>query len=587
MTAGRIRGAAALAAIAALIGVAAGVAELGVLAFDVHVKHRLVGFHIDSLWMKPVAEAAWFATLAFVVGLAAGRWPGTARAVPVLMLSLALFSLQWTYHRRLHWMAAACLATGVADQLWRVRERWPALIRRRGPALAGALGAVVVGLGVCAAVRGSDQGASRLRPPDAARPNVLLVVLDTVRAQNLPLYGYGRDTAPVLSRVAASGVRFEWAMATAPWTAPSHASVFMGRLPHEVCAARYQRCSDSAPTLAAFLRDHGYRTAGFVGNSKMATAELGFGRGFDWYRDHPRDASEVARHAVVPEWMSNWHGLRRTIGMWELLGRYGGDAVIAEAAAWVTRQGPEPWFAFVNLFDAHDPYLPPEPWASRFARGPRQDPWLTRQATTGPRMTYDGSHLQAELDAYDGAVAFVDSRTGVLLDRLRQAGALDHTLVIITSDHGEEFGEEGRVGHGRALTPSLLHVPLVMVWPGRIPPGTTCVGPVTLADLPATVAHAAVPAASAPFPGRSLARCWDSAVTGGAARPVIAELGPARSVTSGPWHYVRQRDGRETLYDLRDAPPVRSDRGATPDGRGVLPGLRALAGRADEPGSQR
>jgi arylsulfatase A-like enzyme len=174
--------------------------------------------------------------------------------------------------------------------------------------------------------------------------------------------------------------------------------------------------------------------------------------------------------------------------------------------------------------------------------------------------------------AYDESIAALDAEVGRLLDTLASRGGLEHTLVIVTSDHGEEFGEHGQLSHGRNLFIGTLHVPLVVVWPGRVPVGSVA-APVSLRDLPATVLDLAVPGGPA-LPGRSLRRAWQGA--GGDLAPPLSMLRGSVSVVDGRYHYVAAGDGAESVYDWWDDPSEQHDLVAGPSVQRDLPRWRGL-----------
>jgi arylsulfatase A-like enzyme/tetratricopeptide (TPR) repeat protein len=272
---------------------------------------------------------------------------------------------------------------------------------------------LVIGLALfVVAAAGTALLVARPRP----RPNVLLVTIDTLRADRLGCYGYSAAATPVLDALAARGVRFTTAIAHAPLTAPSHASILTGLLPlgHGVRDNGSFALPPSGTTLAEAFRDAGYCTAAFVSGFPL-DHRFGFARGFDTYDDRllrgraSRQAPYVERTAAE---------------------------VTRAAVDWI-RGAQAPWFAWVHYFDPHAPYEPPGDLAARFAGSP-----------------------------YDGEIAFVDRELGRLLD----AAQATSTLVLVTSDHGESLGEHGEATHGVFVYDATLRVPWVMAGPG-IPRG--------------------------------------------------------------------------------------------------------------------
>jgi arylsulfatase A-like enzyme/Tfp pilus assembly protein PilF len=246
------------------------------------------------------------------------------------------------------------------------------------------------------------------------RPNVLLVTIDTLRADHLGCYGDGRAATPTLDALAARGVRFATAVVHVPLTTPSHASILTGRTPlrHGVRDNGDFVLPESVPTVAEAFAKAGYRTAAFVSGFPL-DRRFGLARGFETYDDHLPHGGDPRRSAYVE---------RRA------------DATTGAALRWLDGAA-EPWFAWVHYFDPHAPYEPPAPFAERFADRP-----------------------------YDGEIAFVDAQLGALLRRLEPR--LDHTLVVATADHGESLGEHGEESHGVFLYDATLRVPLIVAGPG-------------------------------------------------------------------------------------------------------------------------
>lgn len=259
--------------------------------------------------------------------------------------------------------------------------------------------------------------------------NVLLITLDTFRADRL-----ARGFTPAIDSVAKSGVRFDNATSAVPLTLPSHSTILSGLLPlhHGVRNNGANAFPNDRPTLATLLSANGYRTAAFLG-AFVLDHRFGLNRGFDVYDDEiPRD----------PTLGDHLEAERR------------GDLVTDRALAWLAQSDARPFFAWVHLYDAHAPYVPPEPYRSRFASSP-----------------------------YDGEIAFVDAQVQRLLDALPQR---DHTIIVIAGDHGEALGEHGELTHGLLLYEPTLRVPMILSAPGVEPHDVKT--PVSLADIAPTIA---------------------------------------------------------------------------------------------------
>lgn len=294
--------------------------------------------------------------------------------------------------------------------------------------------------------------ASGLAAGAARGANVLLVTIDTLRRDRVGAYGGARGLTPAIDALAASGVRYTRAYSHAPMTLPAHASLLTGRLPvhHGLRNNSSYRLGDDVPTLATLLKGQGYRTGAFVG-AFVLDARFGLNRGFDVYDDRVPADRGAARFAF-PE--------------------RPGAAVVQSAGDWILgADSTTPWLAWVHLFDPHAPYAAPAEFAS--GRIP-----------------------------YDGEVAYADAMVGRLVDRLRAAGLLARTLVVVTADHGESLGEHGEATHGLFAYDATIAVPLVIAGPGAT--ASVSAAPVGHVDvLPTVLAGLGLPPADG-LDGRSL-----------------------------------------------------------------------------------
>ncbi len=245
------------------------------------------------------------------------------------------------------------------------------------------------------------------------------------------------------------------------------------------------------------------------------------------------------------------------LGTRDRIVRKSAEDVNREFFSWLDARPVRPFLAFLNYFDAHEPYLPPPPFHTRFGAGPLPD--------TLVRRSWSAGEIQRSMDAYDGAIAYVDQQLGRLLDGVKTRGLLENTLVVITSDHGEQFGEHGLFDHGNSLYRQVLQVPLTIHLPGRVPAGMRVSDPVSLAALPATIVDlAGLPRGRLHLPGRSLAEHWLAPPGSRRTTGLLAEVskginlpdwlpaakGPMKSVVADGMHYIRHSDGREELYDF-------------------------------------
>ncbi len=357
--------------------------------------------------------------------------------------------------------------------------------------------------------------------------------------------------------------------------------MFTAKYPSALSADWRVPLDDQHPTLAEAFAQGGYITAGFAANHFYTSWESGLTRGFVHYEDYRRTWKQVLLSTTFLQTNFFWsivHDLRplhiarqlaqldlRTQTMWtsdrKLAARVG-----TEFLGWERARGTRPFFAFLNLYDAHLPYDPPGEWHRKFAAEPN------------------------ELDRYDGAIAYMDHEVGRILDELGRRGVLDHTVVIITSDHGEGFGEHGLEGHGNSLYRPELHVPLVIRYPAKVPAGQRVAIPASLVDLGATLFDLTGVRTSSPIGGVSLTRSWASATL--SLSPVVAEVsagintepsapvsrGAMRALFDSTAHYIRNGDGVEELYAYREDPDERRDVARTDTAR--VAALRAAARQA-------
>ena len=390
--------------------------------------------------------------------------------------------------------------------------------------------ALLVALGAVPACR-------RAAPAPPPPYNLVLVSLDTVRQDVLGCYGHrprhapDQPITPVLDQLARDGVRMVDAYSSSAWTLPAHVSLMTG-LPALVHGVEDESgvLAENVPTLAALLRDHGYRTAG-VYSAPYLDPHWGFDRGFDDYVPvYGAEASAasaraeamraaIAAAAAAGDWARYDDLKRQQVAVESELNRaservVSSDEVAATAVASIERlsRAGRPWFVFAHFFDAHCDYVPPPPYDTRF------DPDYTGSFTGahcmgGPEVgTPDPDRpgglirrladrdLEHAFALYEGEVAWVDAHVGTILDALRRAGVAERTLVVVVSDHGEEFFEHGGLGHRRTLSEEVVRVPMLLRLPGVLPAGTAVRGPVSLADVLPTVLEV-LGIAPAPLPG--------------------------------------------------------------------------------------
>lgn len=424
--------------------------------------------------------------------------------------------------------------------------------------------AVLVVLAAVAAVvalalrerRPPAEGASAHPPQASDRPDILLVTIDTLRGDHLGVAGGPGGVTPRIDTLAKEGAWFADAETPAPSTLASHASLFTSRVPHRHGVSRNgYRLHDDAETLAERLAGAGYETAAFV-SSFAVVRNTGIGQGFRTF-DEGRMEMRGGYHIEQPAEMTNARVLD-----W-----------------WASRKADAPWFAWVHYFDPHYPYQPQEPFASRFAGGysgpvtgsMRDVKEIRRRFVAGGDVGEDGRQLQR---LYAGEVAYTDFRLGELLDGLRERGALERALVVVTSDHGETFGEHafGAFDHGQNVYRTNVHVPLVVWSPRWLSSRGRIDGAASILDLaPTLLAWAGAPPLSgaegmdlrpalegkAPLPPD---RLLYAEATRGRSRGRTAgwpNASYSRAVREGEARLVRRRSGirlRDELFDLSRDP---------------------------------
>jgi arylsulfatase A-like enzyme/Flp pilus assembly protein TadD len=396
-----------------------------------------------------------------------------------------------------------------------------------------ATAAVLLGVALAGCGRPSPS-----KEPSHAR-HLVIVTIDTLRADRVGVYGYKGGATPHLDALARDGAMAPQASAHVPLTRPSHVTLFTGRLPSEtgirdnISPAVVQ----GLPVLAEVLKKAGFATAAFV-SSVVLDSSSGLDRGFDTYDD------EIAGAGGGAEFLNT---LQRK-----------GDATTTDAIAWLekTRRASPPGrvFLWLHLYDPHDPYEPPEPWATRFASHP-----------------------------YDGEVAFADDLVGRLDDALARLGLKDQTALLVTSDHGEGLGDHGETLHGFFAYETTLHVPFLVRGPSIVP-GKRLSGTVALVDVfPTALELLGLPPLPAALSGRSLA----PELRGGGARAEAAVYAESlvpllhfgwsdlRVLRDGRYKYIQAP--RAELYDLANDPGETSNLASAQASRAGV--MRAALGK--------
>ncbi len=389
-------------------------------------------------------------------------------------------------------------------------------------------------------------------------PDIVLITIDTLRADHVSCYGYDRKTTPFMDTLASEGTIFKRAYATSSWTLPSMASIFTGLYPrthglHRVTfihndtktittrgTTTHQVIPPHLTTLAEVLQQNGYRTFGVSCNPHLSEA-VGFARGFDYYASY---------------WFANGRIINHSVAKWE--------EELKES---------DRYFLWLHYFDPHDPYKAREPWIHEYSPDEeRYKKWSKesynmfgreKEVATQPGL------LETLVDLYDSEINYTDSLIQAVLQELLPPDA--NRMIIITADHGEGFLEHGLVGHGNSLFEELIRVPLIIVWPnGNIAPSFVN-QPVSSNDIFPTICEAAGLTVPSGLHGRSLYPfVHDEKETEmDGARNIISEVsrddveeGYQEAIIRGRWKYnVREKSGKKGagryLYDLESDPGER------------------------------
>jgi arylsulfatase A-like enzyme len=321
------------------------------------------------------------------------------------------------------------------------------------------------------------------------RPNIILVTLDTLRADHLSFYGYPVETSPFLRSLAKQGVLFRNAYTSATWTLPAHGSLFTGQMP-SVNGLGFKNffLSDDANTLAEILKQQGYTTAGFIGGPFLVSA-FRINQGFDYYNEHLDEHSKLKRFSV-------FRIFAKLLGrqLWETNGQRSAADINSELFPyldWVRDRGP--FFIFINYFDAHDPYDPPQryrellyPGKITWEKGNLRSLFIDKK--TGIALFPDGKPLK-EKDfqqlryLYDAEIRYLDDQISRLWNKLQRRGFLENTIVLFVADHGETLGEHGFLDHGHLLYQEQVRIPFFVVGPGSWSGGKKIEEPVRIVDV--------------------------------------------------------------------------------------------------------
>ena len=558
------------------------------------------------LWISPLSDVLFFLFLAGCVSLIARLIPRLP-ALPALVFLLSVLSVyNWlTVTARLYHRSCLLLAIGAATAFTRWfsahREAVVRFWKRSVPWViaAGALAFIGVQGGLRLA---ESRRLAELPGAASGSPNVLVIVIDTLRADHLSSYGYPRPTSPNIDRMAQQGTLFENAVSTSSWSFPSHVSLLtgryefehgMGEVPRMPLFGRAVNGFRGFPTLGQALEQRGYRTAAFSANRTYFSSDLGFWQGMTHFEDYfhsPADAfvrtlygREFSRIYLSRTEHSKPKRLLRWLGVESILdadeegsGSRGGAQGVRKRATEVNRElldwvgepdgSQRPFFAVLNYFDVHAPYGGPRSFVKQW---PQDDP----------------------VDLYDDSIRYVDDCIGQLTTKLAERGFGKNTLVVITSDHGESLGQHGLKSHGSALYREVIRVPLILWFPDQVRSDLRVTEEVSNSAIPATVMDL-LRGSPRGFPGPTLSQFWRER-SGHLEKPVaLSELeknefltrqeqedagtvptatsGRMQSLVVGSWHLVVHETLGAQLYNWTQDPGELHDLSRTSDGQAVV-----------------
>ena len=612
-------------------GLVAGLLEgTGLLAFQrINWAQWARVLHVSKeiLWVSPLVDLFFFLLIACLVALVSRALPRIPGLRVLVFILTFLTAYDWLLVTgRLYKRACLLLALGIAVAFsrWLKKHEVP-VVRFWARSLPALLGIFLVALiGIEAGKRFRESYATSSLPAAApGSPNVVLIVIDTLRADHLSAYGYPRPTTPQIESLASHGVLFENAIAPSSWSLPSHASLVTGRSIHEHGVGNIQpmpwfgwgnRSLNGVPTIGEALQQRGYRTGAFSANRIYFTSNVGLGRGFLHFEDYfdsvgdgfvrTQLGREFARLYLNRSAKSKFTRFFRWAGLSNWLdkdsegsGEYGGafgvrkraDELNREARGWIERNRDHPFFAFLTYLDVHYSY--------GGAPGYGKPLW---------------DHGTA-IDEYDAGLKYEDDYIGRFLADLDREGILKNTLVIVTSDHGESLGDHGLSYHGAALYWELVRVPLIFSWPGHLPQAVRVERPVGNQAIAATI-MSIVGGHSDPFPQTPLDSTWGGATYRGSTNSaaatgsdsdrgfVVSELpetntivkedrvmqgkeplatdGGMRSVVSSRWQLISHEKYGDQIYDWNKDPGEARDLINSPEGAQARSWLRGAEGVA-------
>ncbi len=549
-----------------------------------HMMGELLFMHPGYFWMAPLAQLPLFLipgiSLAFIA-----RRTGQPELLPfsaTLLSCIAWLNCVELFVPGLNLWSWILLTLGLATVTGRFFQKRAELCNAAIRRSVVWFGLLFVALGVGQTAwnwsRESQAVAAISAQANPAAPNVLLIVLDTVRADALQLYsaenegeiptGFDPILAPNLAKLANTGVTFDNAYATSSWTLPSHGSMFTGHMPGEFSADWLSKLDDTYPTMAEELSQRGWLTGGFVANTYYCNKATGLSRGFSHYEGYMVNWAEIVTCSALGRKVL-FSNIPTWFGQYDRPARKQAPDINQAFLAWLDKHSEAPYFAYLNYFDAHDPYFAPRQPAQH-ASDKVDDLLMLRYWWSTHKDELTDEQIAVLEAAYRDCLVGLDAYVGELFLQLETRGQLDNTLIVVTADHGEHFGDHGLFLHGNSLYEPLIHVPLIVSWPGHVPAGQRVQTPVSLQGFSNTVFE--LLDVQAEFPGEAWTRHWDGRATAGReTEPVFSEIiepphsppchghspvfaGTMRCVRLGDLKYICCADQSEQLYDLATDP---------------------------------
>ena len=381
--------------------------------------------------------------------------------------------------------------------------------------------------------------------PQKETPNILLISIDSLRADHLGCYGYQRDTSPIIDELAASGALFENTVSTTSWTLPAHMSLLtsMDISVHGVGRDGVS-LHPSIGTLTQGLKKEGYATACFCSSPYMNPA-FGFDRGFDLYRNIDLEDEKIKDTILPPP--EERDAVHEDITSPRITGL---------AIDWISKHRSRPFFLFLHLWDVHYDYIPPAPYDRLFDpdyQGDIDGKDYIHNDDVKPGM--DLRDLEHIIALYDGEIAYVDYHLGLIFKELKKLGIFDNTLIVVTADHGDEFFEHGSKGHRNTLYDEVVKIPLIVHLPREEMEGRKIPSQVSIIDIAPTILDLAGLAVPDQMQGSSLI----SLLRGGDQpddRYALLELGGIlTALRSNSWKLLFNTRALQTIiFNLKEDP---------------------------------